>query len=418
MKKSWIISITITIALIFLLMISTSKNILEELKLGLDLQGGFEILYEVQDPYEEKNIPEEELVKQTAALISDRIDLLGISEPVITIEDEDRIRIQVPGVKDQEEAREFISIGGNITFRDTEDNLVLSSTDFKSVGIEQPSQDLAPVVTIEFGDSIDMRNVTKTYEDQSLALWLDYVEGDTYLKEKAKEDSKIMFDGHIAEAWTINSGMAISGDFTPKEAELLSKALSTGDLPAPLEEISSHSVSGQLGEQALELTMIAGIIAMTLIFLFMIWRYRWLGLLSILCMIIYLYLAIGIFVFLEGVLTLTGLAAFILGLGMAVDATIITFERLKEIEDGSLSFEKRVMQASNRTFLTIADAHLTTLIAAAGLFIFGVGSVKGFATMLLISIVAGFLTCYALLRLLLYMIGETKLVEWVQERKS
>ncbi len=418
MKKRWIISTTITIALIFLLMISTSKNILEELKLGLDLQGGFEILYEVQDSYEEKNIPEEELVKQTAALISDRIDLLGISEPVITIEDEDRIRIQVPGVKDQEEAREFISIGGNITFRDTDGNLVISSTDFKSVGIEQPSQDLAPAVTIEFGDSIDMRNVTKTYEDQSLTLWLDYVDGETYLKEKAKEDSKILFEGNIEEAWTKNYGMAIAGDFTQKEAELLSKALSTGDLPAPLEEISSQSVSGQLGEQALKNTMVAGIIAMTLIFLFMIWRYRWLGLLSILCMISYLYLAIGIFVFLEGVLTLTGLAAFILGLGIAVDATIITFERLKEIEDGSLSFEKRVMQASNRTFLTIADAHLTTLIAAAGLFVFGVGSVKGFATMLLISIVAGFLTCYALLRLLLYMIGETKVVEWIHNSKS
>ncbi|MBF0707566.1 protein translocase subunit SecD [Alkalihalobacillus hwajinpoensis] len=418
MKKSWIISTTITISLIFLLMISTSENILEELKIGLDLQGGFEILYEVQDPYEEKNIAEEELVKQTAALISDRIDLLGISEPVITMEDEDRIRIQVPGVKDQEEAREFISIGGNITFRDTDNNFVISSTDFKSVGIEHPSQDLAPVVTIEFGDSIDMRNVTKTYEDQSLALWLDYVDGDAYIKERAKEDSKILFEGHIDETWTKNSGMAISGKFTQKEAELLSKALSTGDLPAPLEEISSQSVSGQLGEQALKNTMIAGIIAMTLIFLFMIWRYRWLGLLSIVCMISYLYLAIGIFVFLEGVLTLTGLAAFILGLGMAIDATIITFERLKEIEDRRLSFEERVMQASNRTFLTIADAHLTTLIAAAGLFVFGVGSVKGFATMLLISIVAGFLTCYALLRLLLYMIGETKLVEWNQERKS
>ncbi|MDO6654661.1 MULTISPECIES: protein translocase subunit SecD [Bacillaceae] len=418
MKKSWIISTTITIALIFLLMITTSKTIQEELKLGLDLQGGFEILYEVQDPYEEKNIPEEERVKQTAALISDRIDLLGISEPVITIEDEDRIRIQVPGVEDQEEAREFISIGGNITFRDTDDNLVLSSTDFKSVGIEQYSKDIAPVVTIEFGDSIDMRNVTKTYEDQRLALWLDYVDGDAYIKEKAKEDSKILFEGYINEAWTKNSGMAISGEFTQKEAELLSKALSTGDLPAPLEEISSQSVSGQLGEQALKNTMIAGIIAMTLIFLFMIWRYRWLGLLSILCMISYLYLAIGIFVFLEGVLTLTGLAAFILGLGMAVDATIITFERLKEIEDRRLSFEERVMQASNRTFLTIADAHLTTLMAAAGLFVFGVGSVKGFATMLLISIVAGFLTCYALLRLLLYMIGETKLVEWNQDSKS
>ena len=246
--------------------------------------------------------------------------------------------------------------------------------------------------------------------------WLDFVEGDTYANEKSKEDSKIILDGYIDEAFTVNSGIALSSDFSQEEAQLLSKALSTGDLPAPLEEVSSHSVSSQLGEQEFKNTIIAGILAISLIFLFMIWRYRWLGFISIICMISYLYLAIGIFVFMEGVLTLTGLAAFILGLGIAVDATILTFERLKECKNPNQSFEKRVMQASNRTFLTIADAHLTTLVAAAGLWVFGVGSVRGFASMLLISIVAGFLTCYALLRLLLYMIGETKIVEWNKVR--
>ncbi|MGA9287595.1 MAG: protein translocase subunit SecD [Anaerobacillus sp.] len=417
MKKSWIISTTITISLIFLLFFTTSKNILDELKLGLDLQGGFEILYEVQDPYEGRDIPEEELVKQMASLISDRINLLGISEPVIKIEDGDHIRVQLPGVKEQEEAREFISIGGNITVRDTDDNLVLSSHDFSSVEIAKTPANTYPTVNMNLKDSIDMKKITDKYENENLAFWLDYVKGDSYQKEKSKEDSKIFFDAKVRGTWS-DSSTAISGDFTQEKAELIAKTISTGDLPAPLKEIYSQSVSGQLGEQALKNTFISGVIAVFLIFAFMIWRYRFLGLVSILCMLCYLYLTIGIFVFLEGVLTLTGLAAFILGLGMAVDATIITFERLKEQDDPDLSFEKRVMQASNRTFLTIADAHLTTLIAAAGLFLFGLGSVKGFATMLLISITAGFLTCYALLRLLLYMIGEAKVVEWYEGRKQ
>ncbi len=416
MKKNWIISTTITISLIFLLFFTTSKNILDELKLGLDLQGGFEILYEVQDPYEGRDIPDEELVKQMASLISDRINLLGISEPVITIEDGDHIRVQVPGVKDQEEAREFIAIGGNITVRDADNNLVLSSHDFSSVEIKKPSAEETPMVAMNLKESIDMKKITQKYEKEPLVFWLDYVKGDSYQKERSKEESKIFFDADVAGTWS-DSSIAISGNFTQEKAELIAKTISTGELPAPLKEIYSQSVSGKLGEQALKNTFISGVIAVFLIFAFMTWRYRFLGLVSILCMLCYLYLAIGIFVFLEGVLTLTGLAAFILGLGMAVDATIITFERLKEQDDPDLSFEKRVMQASNRTFLTIADAHLTTLIAAAGLFLFGLGSVKGFATMLLISIIAGFLTCYALLRLLLYMIGETKVVEWYEGRK-
>ncbi|MCA0173938.1 protein translocase subunit SecD [Bacillus sp. RAR_GA_16] len=411
MKKSWVLSIVLTIGIIFLLMISTSKNILEELKLGLDLQGGFEILYEVQDPYEKSSASKEELVSQTASLISDRLNVLGISEPVMTIEDEDRIRVQVPGVKDQEEAREFISIGGNISIRDTANNLVFSSSDFSSVGLEQSTADTAQVVTIDFSDAINLREVSQKYEKQHLVVWLDYVKGDAYQEEKNKEDSKIIFDGRLVKALSNEGGMALSSDFSPEEAKLLSKALITGNLPAPLEEISSHSVSSQLGEQALKNTMKAGVLGISLVFLFMIWRYRWLGLLSIICMVSYLYLAIGIFVFMEGVLTLTGLAAFILGLGMAVDATILTFERLKEYETPAPSL-KKIMFASNRTFTTIADAHLTTLIAAAGLFLFGVGSVKGFATMLLISVIAGFLTCYVLLRLLLYLIGEARVGEW------
>ncbi|TKD72330.1 protein translocase subunit SecD [Pseudalkalibacillus hwajinpoensis] len=416
MKKSWIISTSITISLLFLLFFTTSKNIVDEIKVGLDLQGGFEILYEVQEPYEGREIPEEKLVTQMASLISDRINLLGISEPVITIEDDDRIRVQVPGVKDQEEAREFISIGGNITFRDTDDQLVLSSSDFSAVKIEKPSEDSSPNISIDFTESVDMESITKKYEGKKLVLWLDYVNGDSYKEATLKIDSKIIYEGMVKQTWS-SSGMSLSSDFSKKEAEIVAKALTTGDLPAPLIEISSQSVSAKLGEKSLNQTLISGIIAIFLVFSYMVWRYRFLGLVSILCMLSYLYLTIGLFVFFEGVLTLTGLAAFILGLGIAVDATIITFERLKEEVKPGKSFLQTVMDASNRTFVTIGDAQLTTLITAAGLFVFGVGSVKGFATMLLISIVSGFLTCYALLRLLLYMIGESRVVEWYESRK-
>lgn len=416
MKVSWVVSTTVTISLLFLLFFTTSKNIVEEIKMGLDLQGGFEILYEVKEPYEGNEIPEQELLTQMASLISDRINLLGISEPVITIEDNNRIRVQVPGVKDQEEAREFISIGGNITFRDTNDQLVFSSRDFSSVEIEKTSENSPPIVSIDFTESVDMERVTNKYEGKRLVLWLDYMNGDSYKEENSRGNSKIIFEGKMNQAWS-RSGMALGSQLTKQESEMIAKAIATGKLPAPLKEISSQSVSAKLGEKSLNQTLISGIVAIILVFSFMVWRYRLLGLVSILCMISYLYLTIGLFVFFEGVLTLTGLAAFILGLGIAVDATIIKFERLKEEVQPGKSFLQTVMNASNRTFVTIGDAQLTTLMTAAGLFLFGVGSVKGFATMLLISIVAGFLTCYALLRLLLYMIGESLVVEWYEDRK-
>ncbi|MCA0987496.1 SecD/SecF family protein translocase subunit [Guptibacillus algicola] len=411
MKKSWVVSTCITIVLITTFMLSTYKYIADEVRLGLDLQGGFEILYEVEDPFEGRSIEEEKLVKQTASIIRDRVNLLGISEPVIKIEDEDRIRVQLAGVDDQEEARDILSIGGNITFRDTENNLVLSSKDFSSVEVEEVSDDYPPQVTVGLRDSVDMKSITEKYQGEMLVLWLDYVKGDSY----SESHSNVIFSGHVGQTWS-SKGIAISSDFTQEEADKLAKVLSTGDLPAPIEEVYSRSVSGQLGEKALHNTLISSGLAIMLIFLFMIWKYRYLGAISVFCMVCYLYLTFAIFVFLEGVLTLTGLAAFILGLGMAVDASIITFERLKEIKRNDVTFEQLVMEASNRSFITISDAQLTTLIAAAGLFVFGVGSVKGFAVMLIISIIAGFITCYALLRLLLYMVGETRIVEWYERK--
>lgn len=405
------ISTSITVILILTFMLSTYKNIADEVRLGLDLQGGFEILYEVEDPFEGRSIEKEKLVKQTASIIRDRINLLGISEPVITIENKERIRVQLAGVDDQEEARDILSIGGNITFRDTENNLVLSSKDFSSVEVVEVSDGSSPQVTVEFRNSVDMKSITEKYEGETLVLWLDYVKGDTY----SESHSNVIFAGPVGLTWSYKD-VALSGDFTQDEADKLAKVLSTGDLPAPINEVYSRSVSGQLGEKAFHNTLISCMVAIMLIFIFMIWKYRYLGAISVFCMVCYLYLTFAIFVFLEGVLTLTGLAAFILGLGMAIDASIITFERMKEIKRKHATFEQLVMEASNRSFITISDAQLTTLIAAAGLFVFGVGTVKGFAVMLIISIIAGFLTCYALLRLLLYMVGETRIVEWYERK--
>ncbi len=163
-------------------------------------------------------------------------------------------------------------------------------------------------------------------------------------------------------------------------------------LPVHMNEIFSTSVGAQFGEQALNQTVFAGIIGISLIILYLCAFYRFSGIIASINLAVYVFLVVLIFELLNGVLTLPGIAALILGVGMAVDANVITFERMKEELRVGKSVKAAFQSANKSSFVTILDANLTTLIAAGVLFVFGTSSVKGFATMLIISILISFLT--------------------------
>jgi SecD/SecF fusion protein len=386
----------------------TVTGVLNNIKLGLDLQGGFEVLYQVKELKDGQEITED-VVADTAAALRDRIDVLGVSEPSIQIEDGNRIRVQLAGVDDQNSARELLSTQANLTFRDSDDNIMLDGMDLKEGGANDAfDQQGQPIVTLELKDANKFAEITseiaaKPAPDNVLVIWLDFEEGvDSYKEEVLKPEKEQKFTSAPRVSQRISSdSVEISGAFTVDETKHLSGILNAGALPVELKEIFSTSVGAQFGEEALNSTILASIIGVTAIFIFMIAYYRLPGIIAVISLVVYIFLILVIFDWINGVLTLPGIAAIVLGVGMAVDANILTYERIREELRVGKSVKKAFDAGAKESFTAIFDANITTLLAAAVLFFFGTSSVKGFATLLIISILVIFITAVWASRILL-----------------
>ncbi|WP_442595171.1 protein translocase subunit SecDF [Neobacillus sp. D3-1R] len=395
-KRSRIVAFFLIILLLGGLMGGTTKNILNNIKLGLDLQGGFEVLYDVKPAKKGQKI-DKETMASTAEALDKRINVLGVSEPNIQIEGNKRIRVQLAGVEDQNKAREILSTEANLTFRDANDELMMDGSDLVEGGAKQTFDDKGkPSVSLKLKSADKFRQVTekivKMAPNNQLVIWLDFEEGkDSFKTEVTKKDPKFISAPNVSQIFNQDT-VSIVGNFTMEEATTLSSLLNAGALPVKLDEVYSTSVGAKFGEQAMHKTVIAGIISMIFIFIFMTWYYRFPGFIASIALTINLFINLLIFDWINGVLTLPGIAALILGIGMAVDANIITYERIKEeIKIGRTI--KSAFQAGNKNSLsTIVDANLTTILAAIVLFAYGTSSVKGFATMLIISILTVFIT--------------------------
>ncbi|MGG4168822.1 protein translocase subunit SecDF [Rossellomorea vietnamensis] len=404
-KRGRIIAFFILVVLLAGTMGGTTKSIVDNIKLGLDLQGGFEVLYEVQ-PIKKGQEITKETVANTADALDRRINVLGVSEPNIQIEDGNRIRVQLAGVEDQNEAREILSTQANLTFRDVNDKVRLDGSDLASGSAKQTFDDKNnPIVSLKLKDRSKFYELTKDISamapQNQLVIWLDFEEGkDSYKAEVGKEDPKFISDPAVRKP--INSDeVIIEGNFTVERAQNLASLLNAGALPVKLDEKYSTSVGAQFGQQALDKTVTAGVIGIAIIFLFMIAYYRFPGLIATITLSVYIYLILLIFDLMNGVLTLPGIAALILGVGMAVDANIITYERIKEEMRVGKPIRSAFQAGNKSSFLTILDANVTTILAAAVLFFYGTSSVKGFATMLIVSILTSFITAVWGSRLLL-----------------
>ncbi len=369
-----------------------SKNI----NLGLDLQGGFEILYEVE-PVDQEQEVSRTMLESTVQTLNDRVNRLGISEANIDIEGDDRVRVQLAGVENQTEAREILATSALVSFRDVHDEEYLDGTDIKEGSAKQniDPETNSPMVTLQLKDADKFGDVTTTIKDMEpdnyLVIWMDYQEGDSFEAEVDKEEPKFISAPRVGQTLR-TTDVQITGDFTIEEAKRLADIINAGSLPVHMEEIFSTSVGAQFGEQSLNKTVFAGIIGVIAIFAFMILAYRFAGVIASINLAVYIYIIILVFGLLQGVLTLPGIAALILGVGMAVDANVITFERIKEELRTGKSIKAAFDAGSKNSLRTIVDANITTMLAAIVLFYFGTSSVKGFATMLIVSILVSFLT--------------------------
>ena len=409
-KKRVIINsliLTLVVVGICFLFIPLFKN----LKFGLDLQGGFEILYKAE-PIDGSKMTSSKLTA-TYKTLSKRIDSLGVSEPEIIVEGSDKIRVKLAGVSNPEEARTQLSTVATLSFRDTEDNLLMTSEVLKAGGAKI-GQDSSgnPAVALSVKDKDKFYEVTSTISNQEnnmIVIWLDYNPmTDSYAKEGSLCGSS---ESNCLSAATVSQGFAtdviIQGNFTQEEVSNLVDLINSGSLPSKLTEISSNTVGASFGDQTLETTLIAGIIAIVAIMLILIFIYHFAGFISSVSMMIYTFLVFAVFWLVGGVLTLPGIAALVLGIGMAVDSNVITFARIKEELLKGKSLPNAFKEGSKESFSAILDSNLTTLIVAIIMFILGESSIKGFATMLIITILVTMITMVFLTRFLMKLFVTT-----------
>lgn len=404
-QKRNVIITTIVLCLIVVGICFAFIPLFKGLKFGLDLQGGFEIFYKAESIDGSKM--NNEKITATYKTLSKRIDSLGVSEPEIVIEGNDKIRVKLAGVKNPEEARTQLSTVATLSFRDTEDNLLMTSDVLKAGGAKI-SQDSAgnPAVLLSVKDKDKFYEVTSKISGQdnnSMVIWLDYNELRNSYKREGNQCGTS--GSNCLSAATVSQGFAsdviIQGNFTQEEVSNLVDLINSGSLPSKLTEISSNTVGASFGDATLQTTLIAGIIAIVAIMVILIVIYHFAGFVSAVSMMIYTFLVFAVFWVVGGVLTLPGIAALVLGIGMAVDSNVITFARIREELLKGKSLPNAFREGSKSSFSAILDSNLTTFIVAVIMFVLGESSIKGFATMLIITVLVTMFTMVFLTRLLL-----------------
>ena len=384
---------------------------------GLDLAGGFEILYKVTSADDKtKKLTKEDLESAYKTMVR-RIDKLGVSEPEISIEGNDKIRVKLAGVKNPDEARDYITVTGELTFRDSSDNKLMDKSVISGAKVSADS-DGNPAILLNVKDKdlfYETTNKISQTSDQLIVIWLDYDKssGDSYKTSKDKcgdfEDEntvKCLSAATVKEGFSSN--VIIQGNFTYDQAKTLVDLINSGSSNVKYEEISSKTVTAEFGTNSLYKTEIASIIGVAAIIVFMICFYRFSGLISSLSILIYTSLVFLVFYLIDGVLTLTGIGALVLGIGMAVDACVITNERIKEELRKGKSLKTAFINGNKESFSSIFDSNVTTLIIALILFAFGESSVKGFATMLIINLIMTMLIIVIINRFITKLFVNTK----------
>lgn len=393
-KKGGLGIFAVVVIILAALVATTFNTIKNGINLGLDLQGGFEILYEVS-PLNEGTSQDAIDMTVVTNSISKRINVLGVSEPDIVVEGDNRIRVQMAGVEDQESARAMIGTTANLTFRDINDNEMADSSILTEGGASLAyDENNRPIVSLKIADGSKFGEVTSQIAAMGsgqnvMIIWLDWEEGDTYAAEAAKAaqglEPKYISAATVQQ--TISGNCQISGSFTEQYARTLANLINSGSLPVKLTEISSNVVSAEFGADALSKTATAGAIGIALVMLLMIIRYRMPGIIAAIMLVAYLWAVFGLYALMGAVFTLSGIGALVLGVGMTVDANIINYERIRQELYKGRSVKASVAEGQKLSFSAIFDAQFTTLIAALIMYVWGNGAVKGFATMLILTVV-------------------------------
>ncbi len=350
-------------------------------------------------------------LKQSIEIVRRRIDDVGTKEPTILQRGEKRILVELPGLKDPERIKTLLGKTAKLNFRLVSDNNEFGID--KLISEDGEKLNISKRIIMSGENLIDAQpSIQNQNNEPTVSFTLDRLGAQKFGRATTDNVGKrlaIVLDGEIVSAPNINepitsgNGM-ISGNFTFQEATDLALLLRSGALPTPLLVVEERTVGPDLGEDSIKSGVTSLIVGFILVILFMLYKYRVFGLIANTALIANLLMLIGILTILEATLTLPGIAGIILTVGMAVDANVLIFERIRE----ELKTEKSAIHAFDsgyaRAKITVLDANVTTLIAAVILFAFGSGPVKGFAITLGIGIITTLFTAYFLARHLTSMV--------------
>lgn len=359
------------------------KSFGEVINRGLDLQGGVSVLMEV----EADNVKEEELAS-IKTLLDLRVNRIGVSETVSTTEGNNRVRIDIPGVYNSSDIVTSLQTTGELTFTGPDDEVILTGKDVKSAtsNLDQTNRPVVSLVLNEEG-SKKFEEATAKFKGQQIAISMD-----------GEELSSPRVNDVITGGEAVITGMG-----SPEEAQSLAGIINSGALPYPVRAVQVQTVGPSLGAGVMDSVFLASVIGLALIVLFMVIRYKKPGFLASIALGFYVWLLLFVFYGINATLSLAGIAGFLLTIGMAVDANVLIFERIKEELAGTKNIRKAIEAGFGNAMSSIIDANITTIIAALVLYFVGTGSVKGFALTLMIGIVISLFSALFITRQLMWL---------------
>ncbi len=371
-----------------------------DFKLGLDLQGGTHLVYET----DLKDIPESErasAVNATKDNIERRINSLGVSEPLILVSKaasgEYRLIVELPGVKDVNQAMQTIGQTAQLDFRLPKVATPSSITDFAATGLTGKDLKSAqvqfgsgnvsqagPSVGIQFNaeGARKFSEITRNHIGEQLFIFLD----------------DLPVSNPVIQQEITGDQAVISGTFTVDEAKQLAIQLNAGALPVPIKVVEQRTVGATLGNESILRSLLAGLVGFFLILIFMVANYGLKGIFANIALILYVLISLTIFKLIPITLTLAGIAGFVLSVGMAVDANILIFERIKEEIRWGRPIRAAVELGFMRAWTSVRDSNASSLITASILFWFGTGTIRGFALTLIVGILVSLFTSITITR--------------------
>ena len=378
-------------------------SVKDALKYGLDINGSVYVVMEAQTDATGEEL--EDLMDQTRAVLDNRVNQMGVAESSVTIEGDKRLRVEIPGVNNADEAIEAIGKTAKLTFILADGTVVVDGSNVKDAQIATDGSNYK--ILLEFdseGASLFEEGTRKAFNKEVTPT----IDGMASNEIGIVLDNEIITHPGVRDGVISGGNCEITGNYSKEEASTTAALIRGGALPVELVEIQSSVQTATIGTDALDKSIVAGAIGLALVFVLMLVFYGMLGLVADIALLLYVVLFLWSMAGMGVVLTLPGIAALILSIGMAVDANVIIFARIKEEIMAGKSIRVAVDSGFKNALTTVLDAQITTLIAAVVLYEVGTTSVKGFALTLIIGIVFSIFTAVVITQLFISLLALSK----------